>query len=71
MQHYAALKFNLYFVLENSCGHWHLYTLLMGPDMYIQLTFDSYIMGHFESYHIDKHRIRNLLVLVAWKSVEK
>ena len=36
----------------------------------IQLTFDSYIMGHFESYHIDEHRIRNLLVLVAWKSVE-
>ena len=28
-------------------------------------------MGHFESYHIDEHRIRNLLVLVARISVEK
>ena len=36
----------------------------------IQLTFDSHNMGHFESYHVDKRGIRNLLVLVAWKSVE-
>ena len=37
----------------------------------IQLTFDSYNMGHFKSYHIDEHKIRNLLVLVDWKLVEK
>ena len=31
----------------------------------IQLTFDSYNMGYFESYHNDSHEIRNMLVLVA------
>ena len=61
MQSYAALKLNLYFVLKilvviGTC-------ILCLWD--IQLTFDSYKMGHFESFHIDEHRIRNLLVLVG------
>ena len=64
LMHAVLYCFNVELVLctLKSCGHWHLYILCLWD---IQLTFDSYNMGHFESYSNDSHEIRNMLVLVA------
>ena len=57
----TVLMLNLYFVLKILVVIGICILCLWD----IQLTFDSYNMGHFEGYNNDSHEIRNMLVLVA------